>query len=923
MNYKKRLLAMQEFMAQAGKRLSKSSEDAIKAAIVTLEALVGTDDADETAVEQAFDSVQKPLVQAMVTGISVNDTFEVTIERVSRALHMASNMPGMSRWSVFTHPDGWVAFRATEDWDNWTSHIADYADDGTTITFSNVRECSIEQIIVEIEQADTSSIEQSRKQKIEALSQQTNLPALRMLDGSNGPLLLQTMPGTVTFQKKSDGRYVIQGIATHGNVPNLNNPPIVFPTELWAGQMVAMQELIAQGKAVGCLGHPSTQEGDYRMPEPDEYAIKFTKLEQNGDFFPIEAITCSGAKGKELAALMDDGIMFDLSTVSFGKTKKQDFNGQAVNVVQPEGFAWVRIADVVLQGASPGAEITDIRLQAMNMGPTKEDAKMTPEEIKAMIAQAIKDHDSEAVKLLQAKLDDLEQKPALSDDDKTVLAEARQMVAQGRADMAVQSRDKKVEEVVDKLIADKELPAMFRSQAITIGTTMNQSADTVDGNLPQLKIALKPFLEHQALLQSKGIMVPEYKGESKIVVNTPEEAIEDLVQTAIKKGKIVDTGEKLPSNQAFNARTMLQTLALEKPGYAVAHMKVRNGDAGSFSDMKNFLQQNYTHLVQDVSTGTVVDDVAAAIPFVLPIVMEMMPQLFAGRYCSFQPMSKSAGTIAYWKTEYANSGTSNRTAAAFHGSYADGIAENTQINKLKGGLTTETINPVAKKLGFDLSVEVIRRLRTDWGIDATVVMIAECAAEIAREWNYKHFKAMLTGATGGNWTYGVVPPTDDRWTGKEWQEQFMTYLTFAEAGIGDKCQASVKAIVGSRSRIARAVILARGAGMLRDTGTGQGSIARGVNIAGTMSTGEDLVSVDWWNEIVSTDKLLLVAQGEEWYRSGYVVAPYLGLYISPGAINNGTLNFEQGMMSEVAEKMINGNFFGTITVDDDGVGIPL
>jgi hypothetical protein len=151
----------------------------------------------------------------------------------------------------------------------------------------------------------------------------------------------------------------------------------------------------------------------------------------------------------------------------------------------------------------------------------------------------------------------------------------------------------------------------------------------------------------------------------------------------------------------------------------------------------------------------------------------------------------------------------------------------------------------------------------------------------------------------------------------------MTYITFSEADIGDLTQANTVAILGSRSSMARIGILAKQVGLLRENGVGVGSIARGFNIVGALATGEELVSVDWWDNIVAANKLLLIARGSEWYRSGFIVAPYLGLYVTPQWIDPGTLDVEQGMLSEVAEKMVDGNYFGTITIQEGTTGVPI
>jgi hypothetical protein len=70
------------------------------------------------------------------------------------------------------------------------------------------------------------------------------------------------------------------------------------------------------------------------------------------------------------------------------------------------------------------------------------------------------------------------------------------------------------------------------------------------------------------------------------------------------------------------------------------------------------------------------------------------------------------------------------------------------------------------------------------------------------------------------------------------------------------------------------------------------------------------------------NKFLIIGKGQEWYRTGYVFAPYLGLYVSPPWVDPDTLDYEQGMISEFAEKMVNGDYFGTLTMTT-AAGTPL
>lgn len=722
-------------------------------------------------------------------------------------------------------------------------------------------------------------------------------------------------------QVEKKGTVKFAGVATVADV--VNSYKQVYPLALWEQHVELAQAKVANGKMVGATWHPQDAQGAPRNPHVHEVSHIFTGLQMEDNKVQFEAETLLTQAGKDLGAALLGGVGVDMSTRAIGKTKAGDWNGQKVEIVQADGFEWFG-TDVVLEGASPGSGIEYARLQSLSAEP-KEAKAMEIEEIKKLTQEAIAAGDlpkvAEHLAALQETVKGLEQ-AAMSEADKTLLQEAKALVEESKAAKVAAERDKKVGEVVDKMVADKELPDQFRQSAVGIFKNICNTVEEVDAKIGDCKEALNPLLAQHALLQSKGAYVSEYKadGTKKEKIHNGEQAIEELIQTRIDRGILPkDTGLDDPSNMVRNVRVILQAMAVEHREYLRGYMMLRNGDLGSIADMKNVLQQDYDLLRQDVPTGAMTtDDVAAAIPYLMPIVTELIPQLIANRYASLQPMSRSLGTIAYWKIKDED-GNYIKTPSEFTGSYANDPGEKETIKKLKGALTTENISPTAKKLGYDLSVEVVRRLRTDWGMDASGVMVAECAAEIAREWNYNHLASMVAGATAGNWTYGTAIPADASFDGEQWQKQIINYLYMVRSGIRKLTFAPTVAILGESDATARILWLAKEVGNLGDAPM-QGAIARGVNIDGALATGEEIVSVDWWEDLGMSNKLLIIGRGREWYRSGFIVAPYLGLYVTPVWVDPETLDVQQGMLSEVAEKMVDGNYFATLTIDEGVAG---
>jgi hypothetical protein len=179
---------------------------------------------------------------------------------------------------------------------------------------------------------------------------------------------------------------------------------------------------------------------------------------------------------------------------------------------------------------------------------------------------------------------------------------------------------------------------------------------------------------------------------------------------------------------------------------------------------------------------------------------------------------------------------------------------------------------------------------------------------------------MVAGATAGNVNYGTDIPSDNSFDGEQWQKQFMGHVLKARGLVWKARFADTVWIIGDSDAIDLMIRLATEVGAY--SGDGRGRIAAGVNIVGSLTSGEVLVKVAWWDTLCA-DKLLIAGKGSGWPQSGYVIAPYLGLFIAPQTIDNDTLDVQQSMMSELAHKMVDGKYFATVTVQNGTAGTPL
>ena len=922
-----RLDSLNSILLQAGKRLSTATIEKIKAAVESLETLLGMDEPSEDAAEQAWKPIGEMLLQAVGDIELMDGSHENLISDMSKALTNNKTLPGDYRYPTFTHPDH-VIFRAY-------SYNSDTSQDGTyrapwsrgedgKIAIGEHEPVRMTDAAVSlqsvVEQADLL-LQSKPTKKVTKPVEQSERPRGFVLEQAEGePLLLQVMPGSIKLlqEKSESGAIMFSGIATHGNV--INTSDWVYPTALWQSELPRMQDMIAQGKALACFGHPKDDRGLPREPLMSEYCAKFTELTQSGDLFPFKAEALPTSSGKDLAGLLQSGVNLDMSTVASGKLKKGEWEGQPVHIVQEKGFKWHRIADVVLNGASPGSAITDVRLQSLTAEPEKGEGNMTPEELKQAIADAMAAGNTELSAKLQAletKLESLTQSaPVLSDEDKALI--------QGLKDNAIlQAKNAAIETAVEVMIQAKEFAGQFRSSAVTFLQGVCNTAEDIEVKKVVMKTALKPLFDNQSLMQSKGLYVPQYNddGTTKGKVENGNQYIDNLVQAAVAKEKLVDDGTAFPSNTALSMKKILHNMALEHPNHLQAAMMYQNGDLRKIDDAERLLSQGYDmNALQLMQSGDLTtSDIAASMPFVFPMVINIFPQLTAGLIGHMQPMTLSHGRV--YHTKYVDeNGNDLSLAANFTGSYANDPGETTAIKELKMTVTSSEVTAAAKKLRYKTSTQVMRHLRTDFGMDAGDLLVNFCAQQIAREWNYDHLSKMLSGATAGNVNYGTLVPSTNVFDAEQWQTQLTNHIVKARGNIFKKTFADTYYIFGDSDSIDRLIALRKAAG--GNLTNGKGTYSQGVNIFGTVEEGEVLVKVGWWDTL-APNTLLVVGKGQMWYETGFVIAPYLGLYVTPQWTDPETLQTSQAMLSEVADVMVNGNFFGTVTIQPGVAGTPL
>ena len=953
-----RLDSLRQALEQAGKRLSKVTLEKMKTIMKSMQDLMDGAEIDDMMMESVWSPVGAILLQGIVSGESIDDSYERIQASVSNALR--NNKPVDSEWvyNIYTWPDR-VVFRAegrTPSGDyEYRTYRAGWSGSGTNITFSDVQEVTVQEVVTALQEA----LAQADKVLIQAAQPFPTIPTpqgfvIQQGEGKPAFLLQQTSAKPDLVQEVPGGKGTVRfgGVATVADLVNTYGQ--VYKSALWQKQVDLAQEQIMGGRLVGATWHPRDAGGQPRSPYVHEISHKFTSLYMQDSQVRYEAETLLTDAGKNLAAVLTGGVGIDTSTRATGTTTKGEWQGQSVHFVNEDDFTLYGI-DVVLNGASPGSAVEYARLQSLDAEPDKEKTMVT-EAITKLIEDAIAAGNSTVADKLQAleqaitKVESGVSQAALGEADKALLEQAKALIQKDAEHERRDARDKKVGEIADSLVQKKELPMQFRGTFAGFLTDLCRTADEVDGKVATVKERLQPFLVQHTEYASRGYYAPEYNDDATKVEapQTRQGAIDELVQSATERGLLhAGTGVKIPgykgvdfSDTRWVMTRMLQTLAQEKPWIADAYLMKRNGLLEDIGDAQELLNRNVIGpLVQNKQCGygplsqapgnlqtlhqageMKTTDIAAAVPFVFPMVAEVWPQLLAWQLGTVQPLARSSGRIYYWKLYQDDGSTLLSAGANFTGSYANDPGEKVQVKYIKGKISSADVTTEIKKLGYDLSVEVIRHLRSDFGMDASPTMLQAVAEEIAREWNYQILADLIDGAGAGNVNYGTTIPAGGAYDGTQWQEQFPRFINRARDLIYENVYADTVWVIGEPRAISRITDLSKEVGEY--IGAGKGRIAQGVDIVGSTKTGEKLVKVGWWDTL-RPDKLLVAGVGDMWPKTGYVIAPYLGLYVTPVWVDPQTQDVIQSTQSELARKMVESKYFATVTIQEGTAGTAL
>lgn len=309
------------------------------------------------------------------------------------------------------------------------------------------------------------------------------------------------------------------------------------------------------------------------------------------------------------------------------------------------------------------------------------------------------------------------------------------------------------------------------------------------------------------------------------------------------------------------------------------------------------------------------DSVAAAAPYIFPMVRRIFPKLIANELVSIQPMSRPDGKVFYLDFyRSATPGTPADTAdvsTSIDEDYADRAGgEASSVAEITFKITSESVSAKQKALKAKWEIETQQDLKAYHGEDAESILMGTAGDEIVRETDQEIILDIATNATAGNvnWVYTV--PSSGAYSSldpKVYKETLYDAITDCNNLIFKKVYRNATWILADPDTCARLEKLEK---FKLFEGADDSTQNIGVIRFGTLAQKYKVYKHPWF----TANKILMGYKGTSWIETGYVYAPYIPLWVTPLIIDPNDFTPRRGIMTRFAKKMVNGNFFGTVTL---------
>ena len=715
---------------------------------------------------------------------------------------------------------------------------------------------------------------------------------------------------------------VLDVIATRGDIENSQGQ--VYPTRVWAKQVARLNEQARAGKMTGKLEH----QGDSGL-ETVAIVWQADSFRMEGNDLRAKAVVIQAGAGLTLEGFVNAGGNSDFSTVGYGSSKPEKWQGRDVQMIQDD-FVCTRI-DAVKFGSSFGSTTVGVSTETIPAPQTQSDPDPT-----APLAQ------SEPISpTASIDTDPTTPETQMSQSTTTITPTPEErMQAQALKANLVQARTNMLTEARDSL--DAKGVEMYE-QALTEATDAASLMQAHDDWFPKLERnfpkADAPTGQTQGVTRAPSIWIQHDKAET--APKNTDELLDRLVQhlptsyesggqkdaEAAKEG-LVEQSHMVSPRAA--CRRLLQSIAGKGKGRTELNALLAL-EQGRTDYAENMLSQSLATGSTTASGNVNPGGAPLSAPMIFSLVSRVFPQLIAGEIASIQPMDRPAGKIFFKDALRVYDGTNandkridiNTSAQPFDPNFSNNNTEGSFPALVRIRLSSIDVTAVEKKLAAQWTIEESQDLEAYHGLDAQAELVTAISEEIAIEKNMLVLNGMLAAATGTPYTYGTVAPAG--WTQKDWNEEISTYINFMLIDLMTaRHNPATHLVMGPKayaflSRIVKWTV----SPLAQDMNNVPMIAGATYNQMVTLTNGVSLriIVTSLWTG-ANSYKMLAIRRGPTWSETPYVWSPYKE-YTTPPFINPADFSTMQGYMTRDAYTAVIPDSMAVLTVAPGQTGVAL
>lgn len=313
--------------------------------------------------------------------------------------------------------------------------------------------------------------------------------------------------------------------------------------------------------------------------------------------------------------------------------------------------------------------------------------------------------------------------------------------------------------------------------------------------------------------------------------------------------------------------------------------------------------------------ATATSNIASHVTWQLPLIRKIWPRLFLWELVPVYPMAQPQGKVFTLDFKYGSSGGAYASGTSIYKnedpSYSDDPGEATEPKEIDMEITSTTVTAVSKKLKGLWSIESQQDLAAYHRLSMEPELMRIMGMQIEREINRTSINTLVSNASSNtNWA-STQPSSPNAWanaTPREYAESLWDAVEDANREIKNDVYVDANFILCGTQFASRLRKL-NGFRLAFSNDALQTNVVTGPNLFGTLNNRY----IVYEDPFFTTDKALIGHKGATWMYTGATYCPYIPVWTTP-TIHNTKMQPARGYLTRYAFKVLNGDFYGTITV---------